>query len=417
MALIDKSIRIGGQKLDLIIEDVSIQQSYYGHHTFEVNWTIPTETTFSLENLKAVLGEKIEIRFAPQAESGHSNRFIGVVDSVTPYLVGDSRMVRMEGFSTSSLLDAGPKFRAFTEKSLQSIVQEITKEYRVTTKIDAPGQVPFALQCQESDYRFLCRMAHAHGLVFYYDGDELHFDQFNDQPTEIKLNKKDLHAIEASINLSPLSFRVRGYNYLKDQPEEFNSPDRYASNEALVQAAIEKSALYPAVRINVNYAIEERDALKKVEHQLATRQTNALVTVRGRSSHPGLHVGCHFTVDQKNEQILPGVDESSAFVITEINHSIAADNSYRNDFTAIPTDHPFPLNMPDANPPFCGPLTAIVHETTDPENLGRVRVRFSMDENEAVSPWMRVLTAYSSHGGSFWMPRKDEKVVVFFEDF
>ena len=417
MALIYKSVKIKGKDLDYIIEDIVIQQSYYNHHTFHVNLTIPTNKAFGIEQLKGFLGEEIAISVSSNKDGSDSNNFIGLVDSATPYYVGDNRMLRIEGFSASILLDAGPRFRAFTEMSVEKIVKKIIKDYDISIKIDASGEIPFMLQCQESDYRFLCRLADSQGLAFYYDGDEFHFDDFNDQKGTTKLLKKDLHALEASINLCPLSFELRGYDYKVNDFQETQSPKRYGSNEPLVKAAIEKSATYPTVKVNVNYALSKKGMLKDVEHQLATQQTNDLVTIKGRSANLTLHIGRHITIEQKEEELLPGIDSSTSFIITQISHSISGDNGYQNSFTAVPADHPFPLNMVNSKPPLCGPLTAIVKENKDPDKLGRIKVQFMMDDNEMLSPWMRVLTSYTSHGGSFWQPAIEERVVVFFEDF
>lgn len=417
MAVIYKWVKINNEDLGYIIEDIAIQQSYYNHHTFEVNLTIPTGEEFGINDLKKVLGEEIEISFSLEKDKSNPNTFKGLVDSATPYYVGDMRMLRLEGYSASILMDAGPRFRAFTEMSVADIVKKITQDYDIDTKIDASGDLPFILQCQESDYRFLCRLADSQNLAFYYDGDELHFDEFNDQKGTTKLQKKDIQALEATINLCPLSFEVKGYDYVNDDWQKEASPKRYGSNEKLVKAAIEKSAVYPSVKVNVNYALSKKGVLKDVEHQLATQQTNDLVTIRGRSANISLHIGRQLTIEQEDEKLLPGIDGNSAFIITHISHSISGDNSYRNSFTAVPADHPFPLNMVNAKPPICGPLTAIVKDIEDPDKLGRVRVQFMMDDNESLSPWMRVLTTYTSHGGSLWLPAVEERVVVFFEDF
>ena len=67
--------------------------------------------------------------------------------------------------------------------------------------------------------------------------------------------------------------------------------------------------------------------------------------------------------------------------------------------------------------PISGPIQAIVKENNDPLNLGRVKVQFIGDEEKGISPWLRVLTPYTKNGGSFFLPEKEDHVVVFHEDF
>ena len=90
MAIIYKSVKIKEEKLKYIIEDIAIQQSYYNHHTFEVNLTIPAKEQFGINELKAYLGEEILISISAKKDMSNANTFKGLVDSATPYYVGNN---------------------------------------------------------------------------------------------------------------------------------------------------------------------------------------------------------------------------------------------------------------------------------------------------------------------------------------
>ena len=419
MSVFSWSLKIANSSVSspYILEDISIQQSHHAHHIFEINIALPNGQAFGVNDLKEWLGEKVEITWA---KDGEGNLFIGVVDSVSPYFVRGNRMLRLEGFSPTIFLDSGPRFRVFSEMNLEDVVSKVTAEYSgMQFEIEAGGKVQFEVQCQESDFRFLNRIADKYGVNFFYDGEVFHFKDFknaNDKIIEIVPN--ELLSLEASINLSPLDFEVRGYNLKKNSIEKADPSEKdYESNEPLVAAAIEKSGKYPKVKFGINYPIENSGHLNSVAKQLATRQTNELVTLRGRTSDLKLDIGSRIKIQQKDERLLPGIDSSTPFLITGMSHSISEDNRYQNSFSAIPADHSFPVNVPSAKNSVCGPLPAKVKVNDDPDKLGRIRVQFLHDENESLTPWLRVLTNHTAFGGSFWLPEVGETVMVFFEDF
>ncbi len=419
MSLIKKTIKIGsGEKLPFTYEDISIQQSHFAHHSFDIDVSIHAGEAFGVNELKKVLGEKIEISW--QTNSKESNKFIGLLDGASVYFVRGNRMLRLEGYSPSILMDAGPRFRVFTEQSLSDVVSKVFGEYSgFQINNEAKGQVEFIVQCQETDFRFLNRLADRFGMNFFYDGEKFHFGDLKKVKSgTVDLKANELYSLEASVNLAPIDFEIRGYNFKKDQIQKADPDEQaYDSNEPLVKAAIEKSDNYPKVRFGLNYQISEETQLKAVGKQLATQQTNDLVSIRGRSSDMKLDVGSKIKIFQKEESALPGIDSGSPFLITSVSHSLSGNDSYQNSFSAMPADHPFSVNVPNTKPPICGPLGAIVKDLNDTEGLGRVRVQFLHDENEALSPWIRVLTKHTSYGGSFWLPHLEEKVMVFFEDF
>ncbi len=396
------------------VESFTIRQSHYAHHSFELSLSIPYSQSFELDQLKSWLGEKITI------EWGEDNQFVGFVDNAKIYSVRSNRMVHLEGFSPSILMDAGPKFRAFTEMTLQDIIQHILQEYEgITFDAGIKKSVQWAMQCQESDFRFLNRLADKFGVNFFYDGTEFYFESFAEASKQaIKIEPNELSTLEVGLNLAPLNFEVRGYNLAEDKMKKVDFSDtEIKSKNPLVQAALDKSEQYPKVRYGLSYPIESAPYLKNVAEQLAMQQTNELVNINGQSAKSNLAIGQKITIGQQEDKALPGITDQTAYLITQISHQFSVGNNYQNSFAAIPADCPFPVNVPSAKNPFSGPLLAKVMENKDDENWGRVKVTFLQDENEAVSPWMRVVTNYTAFGGHFWIPEIGETVIVFFEEF
>ena len=68
---------------------------------------------------------------------------------------------------------------------------------------------------------------------------------------------------------------------------------------------------------------------------------------------------------------------------------------YSNDFIAIPDSLPLPPSMPDLIKPVGHIEIAEVVDNDDPDELGRVKIKFYWQNSDAESVWVRVSTLYS----------------------
>lgn len=72
--------------------------------------------------------------------------------------------------------------------------------------------------------------------------------------------------------------------------------------------------------------------------------------------------------------------------------------------------------MPDARHPIHGAVVGIVTNITDPEALGRIKVRFPWLHNDVESNWARIAQPYAGAGrGAFWLPEIGDEVCVVFD--
>lgn len=407
-------------KLPFVVDHISISEAFDRHHTFELTATLALKSGLSLEDTEKILGECITIEFKEKDTVRH--KFIGITDNLVLFQQGDSRMVRIEGYSPTILLDSAPVFRAFLEKPIKQVVENILQKYKGKTfanaNIKATQKVDFSVQPQETDYQYLCRLADRFESNFFYDGEQLHFCPLKNtgaQTVTLAMHK-DLHHFRASVNLSPIKFSVKGYNHLTDKKEKVNY-DLQKGENSLLKSAFNKSQIYPPAEISVNYVTKNKEELKAVAMQLATQQTNGMVSISGGSDVLTIKPGSILAI-KGGKNAVPGITKEDKFRVTQVVHSFSqSGGSYSNSFSAIPANNNLPVNMPGAQNKICAPLDAEVTDTADPDHLGRVKVKFLADEEQSNSPWLRVLTTFTSASGHFFMPEVGEKVIVFFEDF
>jgi phage baseplate assembly protein V len=64
---------------------------------------------------------------------------------------------------------------------------------------------------------------------------------------------------------------------------------------------------------------------------------------------------------------------------------------------------------------YYGVVEAIVADVNDPQKLGRVKVTFPWFDDQMVTEWCRCANTYAGKDyGSFWIPEKDDEVLVAF---
>ncbi len=413
------NISINGWDKKLKINSLTLQQAYNRHHVFELVALVPTGYDISVKNIQAILGEQANITISTDEGKEGVCEFTGFVDEVVPIWNARSSALRIKGFSPTIFMDCAPQFRSFTEKNLGQILNKVMASYsgiqRPNLVSNSTGdQVPFSMQAQETDYRYLCRLADNYGKLFFYDGKTLHFGTLNEidkKPIPLDFKKETNH-IELSLNLAPLSFKLNGYNLEKSETIIHNATQEVSNNNTLVSAAIDKSKNYPNQGIHINHLVSGTTELQKNAKRIAARQAHELVTMHGTSNNPALKIGSLISINETDE-----IMGNGNFIIVEVNHQVENDNAYHNSFTAVPSGYPYPIRMQQTRNPISGPLMAVVKENNDPDHLGRVKVEFIGDQEKSLSPWFRVLVPYTKYGGMFFLPEKRDQVMVFYEDF
>ncbi|MEM9886191.1 MAG: contractile injection system protein, VgrG/Pvc8 family [Bacteroidota bacterium] len=410
------------------IRSLSLHQPFNGHHVFEVVTSVEKKTKLDNATLASFLGENVVIEIGSPAQKEDSKKsekwieFHGFIDQINATWTKSGRVLRIKGYSKSILMDAAPVFRTFSEQRVGDIVRKVTGDYGSQlpnlVKKELGEKVDFVVQSQETDYRFLCRLADEYNLIFFFDGKESYFgDLKNINKNEVTLQlegKGNCQHADLSLNLAPLEFKMQGYDLLKDKLLEGVDGNINCKGQSdVLNISVNKSSVYPSANIHVNYAIENDQPLIRADKKITARQAHELVVLTGTSNEPSLRIGSKVKMKSSDKLL-----SSGEYLVIEVHHHISSDDAYQNNFTAVPLGFPFALRMQQGGSAMCGPLQAVIEDHKDPEKLGRVKVKFIGDrEKDSVSPWLRVLVPFTAQSGFYFLPEKGEKVIVFFEDF
>ena len=138
---------------------------------------------FLIEKSKDYLGLPVVIQTKIKAKDDEKDgiNFQGYVTEIQSSRSGmsDYDQIVISGGSKEIIMNRKATNKAFIDKTLDEIVQEVLKEYELRTKIKAKNKqrFPYIVQFEESDLEFLKRLSIRYGEWFFFNGSEIIFGE------------------------------------------------------------------------------------------------------------------------------------------------------------------------------------------------------------------------------------------------
>ncbi len=414
----------------------SLTQQLGGHHSFELilpyDRAEDSKSAFFTRTLDQLLGKPVTIsvtEYEPYygKDASQPLQFKGVVTGLSTSKNTDySATITVLGSGLCRQLDDGLQKRTFVKQTLATIFQQVLAPYsenmlprRIKPAHTAP--LPYVVQYQESNYAFLSRLAAEYGEWFYYDGQVLCLGL----PTGGKMFDFVADGIyntfHFNLTLQPTQSTLYDYNY--EQHERYTSNTSPQQVPALSQQRYNRLAFERAEKLfaQASYTAPgmeirgDRQLTEEAKFLKASRVAN-LVMLQGQSDRTALLLGRGLNVQGEGLGTENLTDENfGTYRITRLTHHVNAAGKYSNTFTAIP----YLLEVPPAFPAASvngTPELAEVIDKKDPQQLGRVRVRYYWQvvrPQDAETDWLRVLTPYAGAGkGQLFTPEVGSQVLI-----
>ncbi|EKB61881.1 hypothetical protein HMPREF9700_00016, partial [Bergeyella zoohelcum CCUG 30536] len=308
-----------------------------------------------------------------------------------------------------------------------SIAEQVIKEginkdkYQVRVDCAYTKNLLYAAQYNETHYNYLARMAEAYGEQFFYDGEVLHFGQ-------LPVPEKPLELIYGS-NLSDVKVKMQArhvnptfYGYSSSRDQKLTSVEaqvNHVSDIAKRAYQISKSKITtPSLRVAPIRASTDKDIEASQNGAAGSKASEVFVTT-GSTSIPFLYPGCTADLRMRKRD----THETGYFtkiMITEVHHQVDGRGHYTGRFEAIASDSGH-LPRPDFELPLAEAQVAKVVSNADPENQGRVQVRFDWQLHDTTD-WIRVMTPdagssgkVSKNRGFMAIPEMGDQVMIGFQ--
>ena len=416
------TLEIAGIPMPSFVQ-LMLKQSINEHHYFEITLDIQAIEAYGVEIPEASkdwVGKKVIMDFG-------GTIFVGVVTMVGLHRSGGTHgNIKVTGYSSTFLLESDHTCASWCNKSLSDIVKELTDKAGVQALVNPETKSKLEYECQyeETNFRFIQRLARQYQEWLYYDGQNLVFGKPQAGSTTKLTYGEELSVLDVCSQTLARPIKGSSYHSVNDQTYNGQSPDTAAGQNTLGQAAFESSlALFTAPAVQrAESRITNKGELDAYFQRRQQSDSAASSFITGESDCRILTVGSIIDV---HTAIHTGIgihvkNSIGTYIITEITHVAGMGDSYQNYFTALPSSIPT-LPCPDVPLPVAHTQQAVVVSNEDPKKLGRVQVKMNWQTGPMQTSWIRVLTPdagtsdkVATNRGFVFIPEKGDQVMVAF---
>lgn len=416
------TLEIAGIPMPSFVQ-LMLKQSINEHHYFEITLDIQAIEAYGVEIPEASkdwVGKKVIMDFGGTV-------FVGVATMVGLHRSGGTHgNIKVTGYSSTFLLESDHTCASWCNKSLSDIVKELTDKAGVQALVNPETKSKLEYECQyeETNFRFIQRLARQYREWLYYDGQNLVFGKPQAGSTTKLTYGEELSVLDVCSQTLARPIKGSSYHSVNDQTYNGQSPDTAAGQNTLGQAAFESSlALFTAPAVQraepritnkgeLDAYFQRRQQSDSAASSFITGESDCRILTVGSiiDVHTAIHTGIGIHV--KNS--------IGTYIITEITHVAGMGDSYQNYFTALPSSIPT-LPCPDVPLPVAHTQQAVVVSNEDPKKLGRVQVKMNWQTGPMQTSWIRVLTPdagtsdkVATNRGFVFIPEKGDQVMVAF---
>jgi type VI secretion system secreted protein VgrG len=320
----------------------------------------------------------------------------------------------IEGASLSLKLDLSRRERYYYKKTLSEIAKELDGFNGIPVSVKNNGKALNYVQFGESDFEFLRRLADDCGafIVPTPQGVEI---RKGFQPTAQLAWHDNLFFAKASGRLGCTAVQGAffdaavgsGNRFTPQRDNVAGSGDHGRVLDAAISTSKSKLSSQNDVQaLNARTQLGDYQNLLKAESR---RKSGNLVYYEAHTRNPAIAPGVIAAISG-----MPQGEGNGSYGVIRATHRYLAAEGYSNVAILTPWMDYVSPEKPRRNF-HSGVVTAIVVDNNDPDNRGRVKVRFHWQED--TTSWVRMATAHagSKRGTLFW-PEIADEVVVAFED-
>lgn len=362
--------------------------------------------------------------------------FSGVIVSAAGQRTDTEYHVRVEARSWDSMLDDNPNCRSFENATLKEIVEEVVGsldgkvEACVNPRFDEI--IPYCVQYNETDYQFLQRLAQRYGEWLYNDGQRLVFGQL-EKKSDVRLYypSRDIPSYDFELRMNHVRFShlASSYNSYDRECKEGHEEALREYNdlsERVFEASMDCYEVNTLQNLHSGgYAdTDGKDTILNVSTKTQARGEKAgMLKSSGITYCSQLNIGSSLVIIDNyivdNGMNTKSQVEQYELLVIGLTHFFSAEESYSNQFLAIPSSCDYPPYYKTDVYPSAPSCRAKVKDNEDPNNLGRVRVQFDWQaqlSDDMMTPWLRIAQPYAGGGKGFsFIPEIGEEVMVDFE--
>lgn len=395
---------------------VSEEEPWERQKVFEIGKSIAIGFGESLSESEADEGEEDKNEYLIEGE---------ITAIETQFTEQTQAPIIVRGYDFSHRLHRGRHNRSFQNMTDSDVVKKIAEEVDLKTDgktIDSSGEPhDYLFQENQTNMDFLRQRAARLGFELFVRDRKLHFRKPKPEGDSLSLAwLKEVRSFHVRVTSTEQvkSVEVRGWDYTTKKTIVATADSEKLHTEIdPKQSGTETSTAFDKMKEVPKMIVVDRPVFKPKE---ADAIAQALCD----------EIGGQFIVAdaraEGNPAIRPGIQVAleklgpytGKYYVTETRH-IYVEREYDTEFSVrgLRGGNLLDLFAPEARlSPGQTPLVGIVTDNEDPDNLGRVKVKFPTLTEEHNSNWARVVSMGAAKGRGFdCLPEIDDEVLVAFE--
>jgi phage protein D len=367
------------------------------------------------------LGDTIEVSLTND-EGAPVSILKGEITGLEPSYVGNLVGLTVRGYDKSHRLFKGTKSKAFSNVKDSDLASQIASAGGLQADVDATTEVfNHVFQHGQSDFDFLAERASRIGYTIFASNGKLSFKK-REAPSSADAT---LTVGENLISFQPrvsgaaqvAEVTVKGWDIKAKKKIEVkaNSSNTGAAAGLGSGPAIASKFGNPKV-LFVRQGVASQDDAQKLAQSLLNDANDAFLQAEGECiGNPVLHAG---SVVEIAGETVPAQFRGK-YRLSSARHEFRAGDyktSFQIEGNAPDTISTLVQSVKAETAPWSGVVIAIVTDVQDPDNMGRVKLKFPWLSDNDESWWARVMApGAGKNRGVFFMPEINDEVLVAFD--
>jgi Rhs element Vgr protein len=366
------------------------------------------------------IGKQLEVKLGAKDQLTTTSLFKGQIVSLELNFGAGGVELLVRGFDRSHVLIRARNVRTFQNQTSSDIVEKIVKEAGFQAQCDPSGDPhEFMQQDNETDWDFIWRLAERVGFEFVVDDTTAHFrKQAADDPVQLQW-PQTLRSFSPRVTATQQAHQV---TLSAHDPKTKQAIDATASTpDQIARIGVDRSDVANAFDgADIHIATEPVKSQSEgtaVAQALLDKLANGYIAAEGVSDgNPSIKAGSAVQVTGLGHKY------SGLYRVAAATHVLRGGSTYETRFANSPAHTLLGSVGGDrgsgSGPPSFGSqlVLGVVTNNSDPDNMGRVRVRYPALGPDAEGAWARVATVSAGNArGLLMLPVVGEEVLVGFE--
>jgi phage protein D len=364
------------------------------------------------------IGKPIEVQLGAREALTTTTLFKGQIVTLEPKFGSGGVELLVRGFDRSHVLLRSRNVRTFQNQTSSDIVAKVVQEAGLEVECEPSGEPhEFIEQDNETDWDFIWRLAERCGFEFIIEDQRAKFRPPTPEdaielewPTVLRSFNPRVTAVQQvqEVSLSALDPKTK-------QPIDVTA----SSSNQIAQIGVAREDVanaFSGAKIHVaSEPVKSQSEGTALAQALLDKLANGYVAAEGiTDGNPKVRAGAKVNVTGVGQKF------SGLYYVATATHVFRGGGTYETHFANSPAHTLLGSVGADRGrsaPDFGSQLVlGLVTNNQDPENLGRVRVRYPALGDDAEGTWARIATpSAGNERGLLMLPVAGEEVLVGFE--